>query len=200
MTEPTGAAPSADREGPAGGPAAADSGPPSRRQTWWRQWPVIGACLGAAAYGALKLHWALGGSTLMTEAPLPAAAIDDLLAREPATVAGHWITVALAQVAIVAALATTRAWAATLPRWLVPAGCWLLATAMVLRGAGQMIGSGQRLLAGVSEQAAHTARWDLFLWSPFFLLWGICWAGLGWSHRVNRRRRPAPDGGTARRR
>ncbi|MFI0419717.1 hypothetical protein [Spongiactinospora sp. 9N601] len=28
--------------------------------------------------------------------------------------------------------------------------------------------------------ARDLAWWDLLLWSPFFLLWGTCWAVGGW--------------------
>ena len=48
------------------------------------------------AYGALKLDWALGGEFLLRETPLPPEARRDLLTREPAAVAGHWATAALA--------------------------------------------------------------------------------------------------------
>jgi hypothetical protein len=52
---------------------------------------------------------------------------------------------------------------------------------MILRAVLQAIGDVQRLTHGVSAAAAYTARWDLVLWSPFFLIWGICWA---WAARL----------------
>jgi hypothetical protein len=153
-----------------------------------RDWPVYGACACALAYGALKLHWALGGSTLMAESPLPRDAIDRMLAREPDTIVGHWVSVGLAAAGALAAVATTRPWFHIFPRWLVLAGTWGLAALMVLRGAGQIVGGIQRLVIGVSPETAYTVRWDLFLWSPFFIAWGVFWAALGWRYAVRTRR------------
>lgn len=55
-----------------------------------------------------------------------------------------------------------------------------LAAAMILRAVLQAIGDVQRLAHGVSPAAAYTATWDLVLWSPFFLVWGDCWAWAAW--------------------
>lgn len=156
--------------------------PPRGDRAALRDWPAYGACACAVAYGALKLHWALGGSTLMAESPLPREAIDELLAREPGTVVGHWVTVGLAAAGALAAVAITRPWFRVFPRWLVLAGTWGLAALMVLRGVGQIVGGIQRLVIGVSPETEYTVRWDLFLWSPFFVVWGVCWAVLGWRY------------------
>jgi uncharacterized membrane protein len=45
--------------------------------------------------------------------------------------------------------------------------------------------------------ARDLARWDLLLWSPFFLLWGVCWTTVGW--RLSRRRPLAASGRPGRR-
>jgi hypothetical protein len=66
---------------------------------------------------------------------------------------------------------------------------------MIARSAG-ILGGGfvgdTLLLTGVrpppvehTELVRMLARWDLLLWSPFFLLWGTCWATAGW--RLGRR-------------
>jgi hypothetical protein len=131
-----------------------------------------------AAYGALKLYWALGGSAGLREAPLPQKAIQQALAREPSAVAGHWISVGLAVVGIGAALASVHPWGCRLPRWVLIGPLSTLAALMILRAVLQAIGDCQRLLHGVSATSAHTARWDLALWSPYFLLWGVLWGVL----------------------
>jgi hypothetical protein len=133
--------------------------------------PLAGVIACTAAYGALKLYWALGGSIGLRQAPLPAEAIQAALAREPSAVIGHWASVGLAAVGIGVALLLTRPAPGRLWRW----GAGALGVLMILRAVLQAIGDGQRLLAGVSPGAAATALWDLTLWSPFFLLWGVCW-------------------------
>ena len=45
----------------------------------------------------------------MRESPLGDGAMRDMLAREPYTVAGHWISVALAAVGVAVAIGTARA-------------------------------------------------------------------------------------------
>lgn len=140
--------------------------------------PCLGAVACTAAYGALKLYWALGGSALVREAPLPQSAIQETLDRTPAAVAGHWISVGLAVVGVGAAVATVHPWGRKLPRWVLIAPLSVLSALMILRAVLQAIGDLQRLLHGVSAASTHTARWDLALWSPFFLLWGIAWGVL----------------------
>ena len=78
---------------------------------------ALAAGIACAAYGALKLDWALGGELLLRETPLPAGARRDLLEREPTAVAGHWASVVLAAIGIALAAATVRA--RRLPRLLV---------------------------------------------------------------------------------
>jgi hypothetical protein len=145
-------------------------------------WADLVVCAGVvgctAGYGALKLYWALGGSAGLREAPLPQAAIQQAIARDPAAVAGHWISVGLAVVGIGAALATVHPWGRKLPRWVLIGPLCALSVLMILRAVLQAIGDIQRLLHGVSATSAHTARWDLALWSPFFLVWGILWGVL----------------------
>jgi len=163
--------------------------PPVRRPGWVDVLPCIGAVACTAAYGGLKLYWALGGSGGLRQAPLPQKSIQEALARESSAVAGHWISVGLAVVGIGAAIATVHPWGRVLPRWLLIGPLSTLSVLMILRALLQAIGDVQRLLDGVSPTSAYTARWDLALWSPFFLLWGVLWGAL--VYQFARRTRPA---------
>ena len=154
-----------------------------------RPWPAYGASACTLAYGGLKLYWALGGLALIAESPLPPEAIADLLARTPGAVRGHWIGVALSAAGIVAAFATVSGWGRVFPRWLVLVGTWSLATLMVIRAVGQIIGGIQRLGLDPPPAARHTITWDLALWSPFFLVWGLLWAAVAWQYARDTRRR-----------
>jgi hypothetical protein len=167
----------------------ADRLPGKASPGWADLLPCVGAVACTAAYGALKLYWALGGSGGLRQAPLPARSIQEALAREPMAVAGHWISVGLAIVGIGAAVATIHPWGRKLPRWVLIAPLSVLSVLMILRAVLQAIGDLQRLLGGASESAAYTARWDLTLWSPYFLLWGVLWGVLVYRF-ARRTRRP----------
>jgi hypothetical protein len=64
-------------------------------------------------------------------------------------------------------------------------GIFMIARAIGVLGFG-FVGDAL-LLAGTRQPpvehaalARDLARWDLLLWSPFFLLWGVCWTATGW--------------------
>jgi hypothetical protein len=169
---------------------------PSVRPPGWADLlPCIGAAACTAAYGGLKLYWALGGLGGLREAPLPQKSIQEALARDSSAVAGHWISVVLAVVGIGAAIATVHPWGRVLPRWLLIGPLSALSALMILRAALQAIGDVQRLVEGVSPTSAHTARWDLALWSPYFLLWGILWGVVVYRFANRTRRAPVLDSG-----
>jgi hypothetical protein len=89
------------------------------------------------------------------------------------------------------ALATVRPrrW---LPVWLVRWTLWPLATMMVLRAMLSIIGDVQQIASGASGPVTHTALWDLALWSPLFLIWGLLWAATALTYarrvRISRQR------------
>ena len=140
-------------------------------------WPAYCAAAITAAYGLLKGYWVFGGTALWSIAPLPQELIDKLRAGTAPT----WFEIAdavsfvLAVVGVWFALATVRPrrW---LPVWLVRGSLWPLATFMVLRGRLGMIGDVQQIVSGQSGPYTHQAIWDLALWAPLFLVWGLLWA------------------------
>ncbi|HZG88588.1 MAG TPA: DUF3995 domain-containing protein [Pseudonocardia sp.] len=168
---------------------------------------AYGAAACAGAYGAMKLAQALGANVLADKDPLPPELRERLLARDPLFVASHWVLAGAAVVGVVVALATVRPWGAGVPRRLLLAIARVLGVLMIARSIG-VSGFGfvgdALLLTGVRpapvEHAAlarDLARWDLLLWSPFFLLWGVCWTTVGW--RLSRRRPLAASGRPGRR-
>jgi len=134
--------------------------------------PAAGAALGCALYGAMKLDWALGGETLMRQTPLSSEAVRELLAREGAWDTSHWASVGLAVVGVALAVATVRARRApgALRVWLPG-----LIGVLMLARAGWGAGSDVAVLTGTMDGRAYAARWDLWLWSPAFALWGTAW-------------------------
>jgi hypothetical protein len=81
------------------------------------------------------------------------------------------ITVGLAVVGVLFALATVRPrrW---LPVWLVGCTLWPLAALMMLRSLLSAIGDMYQVATG---EVTRMVRWDLALWSPLFLVWGLLW-------------------------
>jgi Protein of unknown function (DUF3995) len=133
---------------------------------------ALAAAVGCAAYGALKLHWALGGELLLRETPLPAAAQHDLLERTSSAVASHWAACALAAVGIALAIVTVRC--QQLPRMLIVGLPALIGGLMLARAAWGIVGD-VVALSGAADGSTDIARWDLALWSPFFAAWGAAW-------------------------
>jgi hypothetical protein len=133
---------------------------------------ALAAAIASAAYGALKLQWALGGELLLRQTPLPAGALRDMLERESWAVASHWAAVALAATGIALAVATVRG--RRLPR-LVTVGLPALVGLLMLLRAGWGTVSDVAVLAGAADGSPYSARWDLALWSPFFAVWGASW-------------------------
>lgn len=153
---------------------------------------VVIAC--AAAYGGMKLGWALGGDLLKAQTPLPRDAQQALLVDDNATaVASHWITVVLAATGAVVAwiIGTDRAGRQT--GRLLRAGAWAVGMLMVVRAVGGFgFGFvGDALVLGhVSSvvdprYAEHAAHWDVFLWSPFWLLFGLAWGVLAYRTKTS---------------
>ena len=88
-------------------------------------------------------------------------------------------------VGVVFALATVRPrrW---LPMWLVRRLLWPVAVLMVLRAVLSIPGDVYEIAS--DGELTHTALWDLALWSPLFLVWGLLWAATALTYA---RRQPA---------
>lgn len=141
-------------------------------------WPAYCAAGITAAYGLLKAYWVFGGTALWSIAPLSQEMIDKVRSHTAPTwfVVADAVSVVLAVAGVLFALATVRPrrW---LPIWLVRWSLWPLATFMVvLRAMLSILGDVQQIAFGESGALTHTALWDLALWSPLFLIWGLLWA------------------------
>jgi hypothetical protein len=108
---------------------------------------ALAAAVACAAYGALKLYWALGGELLVRQAPVPDVPSSTLAVL-------NWASVALAAIGIALALATVRE--RRLPRPLVvglPAVIGALMLARALSGSdGDII-----VLSGAADGSTYIA-------------------------------------------
>jgi hypothetical protein len=163
-------------------------------------WPAYCAAGLTAAYGLLKAYWVFGGTALWSIAPLAQEMIDKVRSHTAPTwfLVADAISVVLAVVGVFFALATVRPrrW---LPVWLVRWTLWPLATFMVLRATLGIIGDVQQIASGATGSLTHTALWDLGLWSPLFLIWGLLWAAtaMTYTRRVRGLLATPPDTMTA---
>lgn len=137
----------------------------------------------AAAWAFLfalpHLYWGLGGRAgLRFSLALKGAAEDELI-RDPWFVAtGLWGVAALCTLAGVIGLATVRPWGCRLPRWLLLTASGAVCAVLLLRALFYpgFVFSGLRVFGaiGVSEDAdPDWFRWDLVLWSPWFLVGSV---------------------------
>jgi hypothetical protein len=151
-------------------------------------WPAHCAAGVTAAYGVLKAYWVLGGTALWSIAPLA----PEMIEKARSGNAPRWfeiadaVSVVLAVTGVLFALATVRPrrW---LPARLVRWSLWPLATFMVVRALLSIPGDVYQIAADPSGALTHTAVWDLVLWSPLFLVWGLLWAATAvtYSHRAS---------------
>ena len=157
-----------------------------------RTWPAYGAAGITASYGMLKAYWVFGGTALWSIAPLPQSMIEKARSH---TAPGWFViadaaTVVLAVAGVLFALATVRPrrW---LPVCLVRYSLWPLAALMVLRAVSATLSDVQQLATGASTR---TTLWDLVLWSPLFLIWGLLWAATALTYARRAKATRAQDG------
>jgi hypothetical protein len=157
----------------------------SRAWLGTKTWPAYCAAGVTAAYGLLKAYWVLGGTALWVIAPLP----QDLIEKARSHTAPGWFVIADAATVVLAAVGVLFALAMVRPRrwlpvWLVRCLLWPLAALMVLRAVLAIPGDAYQLATGASTRT--TLWWDLVLWAPLFLIWGLLWAAtaLTYARRV----------------
>jgi Protein of unknown function (DUF3995) len=158
----------------------------SRAWLGTKTWPAYCAAGVTAAYGLLKAYWVLGGTALWSIAPLP----QDLIEKARSHTAPGWFVIADAATVVLAAAGVSFALATVRPRrwlpvWLVRCLLWPLAALMVLRAVLSIPGDLSQLATGTGASTS-TALWDLVLWAPLFLIWGLLWAAtaLTYARRV----------------
>lgn len=126
-----------------------------------------------AAYTAISLYWALGGTWLL--ATVSASLADDDVRTSTALVATIWAAVVVKAAASVLPLAALRAPQPTLRR-LLRRLAWVQAVILIGYG-GVLTVAGLLVQAGAINTPADADRralaWHAYLWDPWFLLWGV---------------------------
>lgn len=153
-------------------------------------WPGYAAFGVGLLYAVVSAYWAAGGTAGLDTVGGELAR--STRAREPVMVAVLWFTVALKLLAALLGPALVR------HRWRLPRRLLLavsVTAAVVLTAYGALLAGGQALVkTGVVRASAHTDwkafDWHLFLWDPWFLVWGLLLGLAAYREWLSRRARP----------
>lgn len=149
---------------------------------WWRIRPGAVAYVAAGwafLFAAPHLYWGAGGRFGLRWSLAVRGQKEEELIRDPGFIAsGLWGVAALCLLAGLIALATVQPWGRRIPRRVRLVGAWGVCVVLALRAFlyPGFLFSGLRVLGivGISEQADPMwFRWDLVLWSPWFLVGSI---------------------------
>jgi hypothetical protein len=135
----------------------------------------------AFLFAAVSLYWAAGGTAGLDT--LGGTIEERVRAGDPVIMRANWAAVVLKTLGGVLALALVQPWGRRLPRWMVLSAAWAGAAVLVLYGTLQTTAVALVAL-GVVEASdpiePEALRWRLFLWEPWFLLWGLLLAAAAW--------------------
>ena len=135
------------------------------------------ACVAGLAYAAISVYWALGGTWLLDTV---AGTLEQQgRAGNSGIIVAVWTAAILKIIGAIVPLAAagvTPRQATTVHRRQVRVLAWLEAAilttyGLVLTGAGLLVQSGAIAPAASADHRA--LAWHVYLWDPWFLLWGV---------------------------
>ena len=154
------------------------------------RWTGFAAAAVAFAFAAVSAYWGLGGRALLDtlggEIERRALAGDDVL------LAANAVGAVLKVLGGVLALALVQPWGERLPRRLLLALAWAGAAVLTVYGVLQtvaivLVGLDRIELAEPLDDRA--LRWRMFLWEPWFLVWGLLLGAAAWHFGARSRTR-----------
>lgn len=104
--------------------------------------------------------------------------------RDPAFITVVWLTIVLKLAGAVLGFALVQPSGRRVPRWLLLSAALAASTILVLYGAVQITG-----LVLAPPENRTVFLWRLFLWEPWFLVWGLLLGAATWA-AVRLTRRP----------
>lgn len=145
-------------------------------------WTGYAAFVVGLLFAVVSVYWAAGGTAGLDTL---GGQIEELArARDPTLVAVVWVTAALKLIGAVLGLALAQAWGRRVPRWILLSASWAASTILVLYGGLQITGL-LLVLPGVAQPdgPVHLTviYWRLFLWEPWFLVWGLLLGAATWA-------------------
>jgi hypothetical protein len=155
----------------------------------------------AFAFAGVSLAWALGSTVGLDTL---GGSIERMArAGEPALFVANTVALVLKALGGVLALALVQPWGRRLPRRPLLALGWLGAGVLVLYGGLQttsIVLVATEVLVLEEPLSERALLWRMFLWEPWFLVWGLFLAGATLrcqrlsSQRTSRRSRSTRDG------
>jgi hypothetical protein len=137
-------------------------------------WAGYAAFVVGLLYTLVSLYWAVGGTALLDT--LGGKLEEMARARESGLIAIVWATVVLKLIASVLGLALVQEWGRRVPRWMLRTAAWGATIILVLYGGYLVVGQ-VAVETGLLDAPASTDwkafRWHLYLWDPWFLIWGV---------------------------
>ena len=141
------------------------------RRTSWQAYAAA-AC--ALFFAVPSFYWAAGGR--VGRETIGSEAMELSWGDDPLVMAAVLATGLLKVAAGVFALALVRPWGETLPRWALLAAGWT-GTILLVSYGGVQLGFQVAVASGVitppTELDRYALYWHLYLWSPWFIAWGI---------------------------
>jgi hypothetical protein len=139
-------------------------------------WAAYVAAVLAGLFAAVSFYWALGGTVGIATLGGQIEALAK--SASPAASLLAWGAAIAKLVGVAFALALVRPWGRRLPRRLPLVLGWLGTALLVLYGA---VNTGAEALVQIgvitvppnSGMDWYAFHWHLFLWDPYFLVWGI---------------------------
>jgi hypothetical protein len=153
-------------------------------------WAGYAACVLALGHAAVSFYWAAGGTAGLSTVGGELEAMGR--AGSPLLSAAVWGVGAAKVLAGLLALALVRPWGRALPRWMMLAAGWGGAVLLALYG-GVLVAVEALVVGGVIVPTGpvdwFALRWHLFLWDPWFLLWGVALGVATWHYTRETRAR-----------
>lgn len=146
-------------------------------------WAGYAACALALLHAAVSFYWASGGTAGISTVGGELEAMGRT--ASPALSALAWGTGVAKVLAGLLALALVMPWGKMFPRWMLLAAGWSVATLLTLYGGVKvaveaLVVGGMIVPSGPINWSAM--RWHLFLWDPWFFLWGLLLGGAAWHY------------------
>jgi len=157
-------------------------------------WVGYAAVVCALLFAVPSFYWAAGGKAGTDT--IGRQAVESNWDTNPTVMTVVLVTAGLKALGGLLALALVRGWGRRFPRWMLPTAAWGAALVLTLYGGAQLTTQVLIKLGAIQipdDVDWHAFAWHLYLWSPWFVLWGVLMGLTAWCYH----RRPSPTATTA---